>query len=79
MISFSCNNQKVMPEKFEMSEKVKVKEKEFQHLVSEIGHLAIKHYTDKAKSTEELMNNKIDKALSIENEIQQLNQKVGLE
>jgi len=30
-----------MPEKFEMSEKVKDKEKEFQHLV--IGYLAIKH------------------------------------
>jgi len=68
-----------MPEKFEMSEKVKDKEKEFQHLVSEIGYLAIKHHTDKAESTEELMNAKIERALAIENEIQNLNQKVGLE
>lgn len=68
-----------MPDKNELSQKIKTKETEFQHLTSEIGQLAIKHYQDRSPATEELMQNKIEKALQIETEIQNLNQKVGLE
>jgi len=68
-----------MSQKYQLSQKIKSKETEFQHLSSEIGQLAIKHYQDRSPATEELMHSKIEKALQIETEIQNLNQKVGLE
>ncbi|MFW5762204.1 MAG: hypothetical protein ACOCXH_14615 [Cyclobacteriaceae bacterium] len=68
-----------MPEKQELSQTINSKEQEFQHLTSEIGHLAIKHYQDRSPATEDLMQKKIESALEIETEIQNLNQKAGLE
>lgn len=68
-----------MSENKNISKTIKDKEFEFQHLTSEIGQLAIKHYQDGAKATEELLHQKIEKAISVENEILNLNQKVGLE
>ena len=62
-----------------INSRTRAKEKEFQKLTMEIGQLAIKHYQDRAESTEKLMEEKIVKAGELEKELLMLNQKAGLE